>query len=272
MVSRKDFNKACNYSRTISTLSHRLLNEDTLENDSYDDSFNSESDRSRSTSSRNRTASPDKANRSRESDLNRMDRSRSKTRSIEQYSDFSFDPPSPPLVRLTHVKKNDDLEKRFKMLKHEPRDDVRHSRLEKDFRSESSRSDKGKKKPYMDEIEEETVSRRTNSNENVYDRKIEHGLPRYDLKLELDEGVERDKLKLSRKKWADSKQTFFSDKSPKHFYAEHDFDKENLRNDRFIRKNWEIPEKSRYNSGNENFRIKDPIDIKKKNYAYNIDF
>ena len=272
MQSRKDFNKACNYSRTISTLSHRLLNAETLENDSYDDSFNSESDRSRSTSSRNRTASPDKANRSRESDLNRMDRDRSKTRSIEQYSDFSLDSPSPPLARSAHMKEN-DLEKRFKLLKHEPKDDVRHSKVEKDFRSESSRSDKGKKKPYMDDIEEETASRRTNSNENGYDRKIRHGLPNYDLKLELDESAEREKLKMSRKKWADSKETFFSDKSPRHFYAEHDFDKESLKNDKFMRKNWENHEKPRYNSANENFRIRDPIDTnKKKNFAFNIDF
>lgn len=68
--SRKDFFKDNKYSRTVSTLNHRLLTEDSINDDSYDDSFDNEHSRSPSNSTsrsptnnqRRRSLSPDRNN------------------------------------------------------------------------------------------------------------------------------------------------------------------------------------------------------------------
>jgi len=47
-AGRREFNRANSFSRTMSTLSHRLLSKDTVDEDSYDESFDSERSRSNS--------------------------------------------------------------------------------------------------------------------------------------------------------------------------------------------------------------------------------
>ncbi len=60
-TSRREFKKENNFSRTMSTLSHRLLNNDTVNEDSYDESFNSERSRSNSIHRRTKSHSPSRS-------------------------------------------------------------------------------------------------------------------------------------------------------------------------------------------------------------------